>query len=398
MGRISLWKEGKHSNDYKWFDRQISEQFTVGGTGIYVHKYLGAASTSNSTDATQPNISNVSTTSIQDVLFGENRDRVYDSDIYRLRGIYQVADQDFDLSQFGLFLAAGTLFMVFHINNMVEILGRKIMNGDVLELPHLRDYYPGDNTGNTALRKYFSVTDCTRASEGFSATWWPHLWRVKLEPLTDSQENQGILNSPDPDAPDIPGSNNSNGQTNGNGSNSDFWSQFNNAIIKQGESDVPLSGYDTSKLYTKPILKDGSLADPFGPSADAFQLDASSFAITSDESTFTPDKKIKAYLGGDGLPPNNYSVIGAGSEFPFSANIGDYFLRTDYVPSRLFRFNGSRWSKVEDIQRANLTLGPNNNTLRNTFFNDTNTYTDINGNIIPERQSLSKAPKIKPDN
>ena len=41
MARLSLWKDGKHSNDYKFFDRRISEMFTVGGTGILCHKYLG---------------------------------------------------------------------------------------------------------------------------------------------------------------------------------------------------------------------------------------------------------------------------------------------------------------------------------------------------------------------
>ena len=41
MPRISMWKEGTHSNDFKFFDRNIKEQFTVGGTGIHVHKYLG---------------------------------------------------------------------------------------------------------------------------------------------------------------------------------------------------------------------------------------------------------------------------------------------------------------------------------------------------------------------
>ena len=41
MPRLSLWRDGKHTNDYKFFDRRISEMFTVGGTGILIHKYLG---------------------------------------------------------------------------------------------------------------------------------------------------------------------------------------------------------------------------------------------------------------------------------------------------------------------------------------------------------------------
>lgn len=107
-----------------------------------------------SSDATKPSYVNQSAQNIQDLLFLENRDRIYDPDVYVMRGVYQVSDQDFDLSQFGLFLATGTLFMVFHINDMVSTLGRKIMSGDVLELQHLTDY---DALGDipAALKKIF---------------------------------------------------------------------------------------------------------------------------------------------------------------------------------------------------------------------------------------------------
>ena len=40
MPRISAWRPN-HSNDFKFMDRVISEQFTVGGTGVNVHKILG---------------------------------------------------------------------------------------------------------------------------------------------------------------------------------------------------------------------------------------------------------------------------------------------------------------------------------------------------------------------
>lgn len=41
MPRLSMWREN-HSNDFKFFDRRISEEFTVGGVGVNLHKYLGA--------------------------------------------------------------------------------------------------------------------------------------------------------------------------------------------------------------------------------------------------------------------------------------------------------------------------------------------------------------------
>ena len=118
-------------------DRTISEQLTVGGTDLYIHKYLGPTNQGPSTDYTQPEYDKLDPTNIQDLLFLENRDRTYGSDIYRLRGHYNVQNLDFDLSQFGLFLTNDIIFIVVHYNDMIDIIGRKLMVGDVLELPHL---------------------------------------------------------------------------------------------------------------------------------------------------------------------------------------------------------------------------------------------------------------------
>ena len=46
MPRLSLWQDGKHSNDYKFMDRRISEMFTIGGTGT-VSDFIAAVSAAN---------------------------------------------------------------------------------------------------------------------------------------------------------------------------------------------------------------------------------------------------------------------------------------------------------------------------------------------------------------
>ena len=195
MPRLSLYRE-KKSNDYRFFDRLIKEQFTVGGTDLYVHKYLGVKDQGPSVDLTQPQRSILDPTQIQDLLFLENRDRNYAPDIYRLRGHYNVQNLDFDLSQFGLFLNNDTIFITIHYNEMIDLIGRKLMVGDVLELPHLTDYHPLNELIPTSLRRYYQVTDGNFASEGFSSTWYAHLWRIKCEPLVDSQEFSSILEQP----------------------------------------------------------------------------------------------------------------------------------------------------------------------------------------------------------
>ena len=195
MPKLSLWRPNK-TNDYNFFDRTISEQFTVGATDLYIHKYLGPTNQGPSIDYTQPEYDALAPTNIQDLLFLENRDRTYESSIYRLRGHYNVQNLDFDLSQFGLFLNNDIIFITVHYNDMIDIIGRKLMVGDVIELPHLVDYNPLKETIPVALKRFMQITDANYASEGFSQTWFPHLWRIKCEPLVDSEEFSQILSAP----------------------------------------------------------------------------------------------------------------------------------------------------------------------------------------------------------
>jgi hypothetical protein len=167
MPRLSLYRPEK-GNDYKFLDRTISEMFTVGGVELYVHKYLGPKNPSDA-DATadQPQYDAVKETNIQDLLFLENRDRTYDPSIYRVRGIYNVQDLDFNLSQFGLFIDNDTLYMTVHINDIIRTIGRKPMSGDVIEVPNVKDEF-ALNEWDVGLPKYFVVTDVGRAAEGLS--------------------------------------------------------------------------------------------------------------------------------------------------------------------------------------------------------------------------------------
>lgn len=195
MPKLSLYRPNKQ-NDYRFFDRTISEELRVGGTDLYIHKYLGPTNQGPSIDYTQPEYDSLNPLNIQDLLFLENRDRTYDPNIYRLRGHYNVQNLDFDLSQFGLFLNNDIIFINVHYNDMIDIVGRKLMVGDVLELPHLLDYNPLTETIPVALKRFYSITDSNFSSDGFSQTWYPHMWRIKCEPLVDSEEFSQILAEP----------------------------------------------------------------------------------------------------------------------------------------------------------------------------------------------------------
>jgi hypothetical protein len=387
MPRLSIYKPEK-GNDYKFFDRNIKEQFTVGGTDIFLHKYLGPydqGATNKDGDAspTQPNYSgSTSETTIQDLLFLENRDRRYSSDVYVVRGIYNVQDADFNLSQFGMFLQNDTLFMTVHLNDIVERIGRKPMSGDVIELPHMKDDFSLDENIPIALKRFYVVEDVNRAAEGFSQTWWPHLLRLKLKTLVDSQEFRDII-----------------GDAETSGSLASYMSTYNReksintAIVQQAEADAPKSGFNYKQFYVAPIDERGNIRTDNVNSSGSITTDKTVNAVID-----TPASSYYGfYYDGDGVPPNG-NPAGFGTSFP-TTNVdkGDYFLRTDFLPNRLFRYDGVRWVKVEDSVRMTMSNTDTKNTFKSQFVNSSGTNT-INGLTVQQRQSLTDALKPQADN
>lgn len=404
MPKLSLYKPEK-GNTYKFLDHHISQMFQVGGTDVYLHKYLGPKNPTEGT-ADQPIYNDVNVTNIQDLLFLENRDRKYDSEIYKIRGIYNVQNIDFNLSQFGLFIDNDTIFMVVHINDFINYIGRKPISGDVLELPHLKDEFSlGDI--DISLPRYFVIEDVGRASEGFTPTWYPHLYRLRLKKISANQQFNDILNVPsgadadkfvgdyDPTATYYPGNIvRYNGElytvtteTTGNAPpNSAYFADYigntlegilstrvkeleiNDAVLQQAEADAPLSGYETRQFFT--LAVDPATGKPLLQKADTTNLTASNASYTSSETYSRPQRAgYSGYLLGDGFPDNGYD-FGHGIQFPANPGQDDYFLRTDFMPNRLFRFNGSRWVKIEDSIRMTMTNTNTRNTQKTGFINN----------------------------
>ena len=525
--------------------------FTIGATDLYIHKYLGIQNTGPSKDFTQPQYELPEPTQIQDLLFLENRDRKYDPDIYRLRGHYNVQNLDFDLSQFGLFLNNDIIFITVHYNDMIDIIGRKLMVGDVLELPHLTDYHPLNETLPIGLRRYYQVTDGNFASEGFSQTWYPHLWRIKCEPLVDSQEFADIMDQPiekdnylgdwDPTKTYPPGYVITYGDKNYISitdvpvdiapPNEAYWQldtgdtlrdiigrynkniEINDAAIAEAARILPKAGYDRSQLYVTPTTKtdkpalpvnvvipaDGQVSTPRSgtvsmirssrykvPSAvvrvspenvknllefanknfdelkahlttmlemremapERTELGsgrvngdkvlslytmqitgpygtADNTYATSDQDpkapgftgTITPEMDYSAdadprfqyiqrstprsfgyldgYMVGTTQAPNG-EPVSAGIAFPIDPAFGDYFLRTDYMPQTLFRWDGQLWVKISEDVRTGYGFTEDNQSLLSSFINNDNVTTTTTG-VIAEQQPLSTILTIQPD-
>jgi hypothetical protein len=403
MPRLSLYRPEK-GNDFKFIDRVVNERFQVGGVDCLIHKYLGPVE-STGTNITPTMPANTGTNiipelGIQDVLFMENRDRKYSPDVYIIRGIYQMQDLDFNLSQFGLFLQNDTISLHFHLSSHVGSLGRKIMAGDVIELPHLKDEYALDDSV-VALKRFYVVQDVTRPTAGFSVTWYPHLIKAKCVPLVDSQEFNQILDAD---------------SGNGDGSTlKDLLSTYNqnikvnDQIVEQAILDAPKSGYDVTGFYVIPTRESG-LVD-YADASDTYD-DASMEQTILDASMVlrTPSKKLYVgYLTGTGVPPNG-AAFSSGIIFPTRPAVGAFFLRTDYSPNVLYRYDGSNWVMYDrDVRMTMNEFGSQDTnsgkfagsavrqTQKTGFINNTSTST-INGQVVQERQALSKALRPKADN
>jgi len=549
MPKLSLYRSNKQ-NDYRFLDRTISEMLTVGGTDLYIHKYLGPTNQGESVDYTQPEYSTLNPTNIQDLLFLENRDRTYDTNIYRLRGHYNVQNLDFDLSQFGLFLNNDIIFITVHYNDMIELIGRKLMVGDVLELPHLLDYNPLKETIPIALKRFYQITDSNYASEGFSVTWYPHLWRIKCEPMVDSQEFSQILQEPinqdnylglwDKDKTYPAGYIISYGDKNYESitdvpagiypPNPTYWKlsseqnlkdilatynknlDINNAALQEAARIVPLAGYNRSSLYISPtygeyesndvlsgkndqpappinlvtsssggpttgtvamirnpnykianpvviiskqalqsiwditvdsinvstqinlevlqlapkrignnsgqvegdmvlsVESTGPVTGPYGTSDNTYATGDQNPVAPGFIGTVTQQMDYRAdcdpafqyisrsspitfgysagYLTGTAVAPNGYPV-GTGISFPQNPQVGDYFLRIDYLPQLLYRWNGKLWIRISENVRTDTGFTAEDRSLLSGFINDSNVTRLINGTVIPEAQPLS---------
>jgi len=434
MPRLSLYRPNR-TYDYQFLDRTISEKYTVGGVDVFVHKYMGPIvdTTDNpgNADATLPVYTSENPLFIEDLLLLENRDRAYDPNIYIMRGVYTHQDINFDLTQFGLFLQNDTLYITFHYNDMIDSYGRKLMTGDVLELPNLKDYYPLNSNITRALPKYYVIQGADYATEGMSQTWLPHTWRVKATPMVNAQEYKQIMDQTlMPDNIWDNGNFYPQGMVVNNGgkyyeatlnvppgtdiTDPKYWAliekpttlgdvnstrnkdlQINDALVVQANIDVPQSGYDNTAFYILPTTpsgepsSEGLSADQTGPTVDGTE---------SGEGT-TPRSFgwTMGYLTGDNKAPNGLPVT-PGASFPLVPAAGDYCLRMDYFPNRLFRFNGTAWIAISDDVRTPLDWGPENLTQRSSFVNNTYTVPTKDQGNIPSRQSLSELLKPQADN
>jgi hypothetical protein len=169
---------------------------------------------------------------------------------------------------------------------------------------------------------------------------------------------------------------------------------INDAILAQAQQDVPLSGYDNVKFYILPTEGGEPASYGANTTTDGLSTSSSEPALNVTPTGFG---YVDGYLTGNTNAPNGLPVT-PGVQFPPHPANGDYCLRLDYFPNRLFRFNGHAWLAISDNVRTDLDYAAQALTQRASFVNNTYTVPTTDIGDIPSRQSLSKILEIQPDN
>jgi len=267
--------------------------------------------------------SQISLDNIEDFVLLENRDRAYCHSSSMLKCTYDLLDVQSELAKFGINLPQTYIFTC-SFADMVIILGRPVVVGDIVELPGEIQFDPNLRP----VRKWLEVTDCGWSTEGYTPNWRPNLFRFYAQPILPAIEHKDILGVP--------------GQVNDAAPDTDILSQIlqndqafkSTKAIKQQSADlVPQTGEDPQDIQSAK-----SLLGPKG-SYDGNDLYAE-----------------------DALPPNGdtYTV---GDALPDPSTISDlHYHRQTYTnvaasirpPDRLLRWfaSTSRWKVIEINSRG----------------------------------------------
>lgn len=133
----------------------------------------------------------ISLDNIEDFVLLENRDRSYSRTSTLLKCQYDLLDVQTELAKFGINLPQTYIFTC-SFAAMVEVLGRPVVVGDIVEMPGEVQY----DHRLLPVKKWLEVTDTGWSTEGYTMNWKPQLFRFYAQPILPSVEHKDILGLP----------------------------------------------------------------------------------------------------------------------------------------------------------------------------------------------------------
>lgn len=237
---------------------------------------------------------------VQDTVLNENRDREYDFDeIPVLRATYTISQNELEYARFGMALANDVLTIEVHTEDMEKQCERRLAPGDVIEMPHLREVGIDGRVAN----KWYEVSSIVWSPTGIDVMYARHVSAIVLRPMRHQQEFLDLFHRMDEYGKNLAEQM----------SNVDAMLSITQANQEKAREYVNTTWFDTTLLYFCPD----------DPSRHPYRWT------------------------GDGVPDNGEPVT-QGADFPQSPKPGDWFLRVDFVPNRLYRFTDqNRWKLME---------------------------------------------------
>ena len=354
----------QRSANYNYIDRVVKSYLEQGGGLFHIYPMVSVIGT----DGVEHKIGEKGFT-IGDPVFNETPKRKYSRETFDLWGVTQMKVPQFSFSFSGLSLLDGDEKEIsFHYNSMVAQLGRKIMIGDVIEWTWLRDL---DVLGvETGQNRFYQVTSSERDEDGWAANYKYHLWKVKVKPITNSPEFQDLFNY---------------------GDENDFYEDVNSPNGGGGLDPNNTTNENELKIMDE-ILEE---AEELGPS---FRLhDEHHVYLDENDQVYVEDRFIPE--GIDGIPNQlNATDVQFGDYFPENPKDGDYFLRIDYNPPRLFkRFvsessGEGRWQLMSYDNREKWTGCP---AILRAHINNDMTLTNAQGETLKQQQNIKDLVKAR---
>lgn len=351
---------------YNFIDNQVKDYMHLSGGLFHIYRYLGIRNANGSinyvTDSTTPNI--------QDVVLMENENYAYDMEnVIEMYATTKLSTGKIELLIFGASSLNSDIHTItFHYNTMVKALGRKLIPGDIIEFSFMADMDLLDP--NRVVSKFYVVNKSYRPDYAWAQNWQYYLWEVECTPLINSPEFAEIFKGKDIIDDYNESGSASTGDNPGSGGGASGTTEANelsimDTLFEEAEKDVMFVGQDEHNLW--------------------LDIDANGLAQLWCENIVT---------GKDGVPPNmNYDDVQSGEFFPAHPNIGDYFLRTDFNPWRLFIYSeGGIWKCIEVNNRQLWTGVPK---PLQEMINNKDVFKNDNGVYENERQSLREVVKAK---
>lgn len=304
-----LYKEGtdgtRMGKNSAFLNQLVKRQIDTGGVLMNCYRYLGPVAQDrdalgnhiDTKGSAKAGLDVGSFMPVQDTVLMENRDRAFDFDeIPRIRGVYQVSQHELEYARFGAMLSNDMLTVEFHAGEVERQLGRRLIMGDVIEMPHLRDV----GVDGRPMNKWYEVSSIVWSPSGIDPMYIRHVLGVVLRPLKHQQEFMMLFEK----------HKNEYGQTLAEtNSNLNMLLSITAENKNLADKTVPMTGSDTRLFWIDPEWPD------------------------KDPDLFTDDIN----------PPNGAIPVGQGNTFPTNVPDQSWFVRDDFEPPRLYQLKENTW-------------------------------------------------------